>query len=129
MTTIHAILDDLARTATDARDKGDRFEQLMAAYLRTDPLYKDQYSNVWLWADWPGREGRAGMRIDCVAEEDEDWVCTTRAKPHDLPHAAYRRHARDPAAIAPKQHASRSIVLLPAYSPRSPGLGNNRAVC
>ena len=40
MTTIHAILDDLARTATDARDKGDKFERLMAAYLRTDPPTK-----------------------------------------------------------------------------------------
>ena len=36
MTTIHTILDDLARTATDARDKGDRFERLMAAHLRTN---------------------------------------------------------------------------------------------
>lgn len=44
MTTIHAILDDLARTATDARDKGDKFERLMAAYLRTDPPYKDRCS-------------------------------------------------------------------------------------
>ena len=129
MTTIHSILDDLARTATDARDKGDKFERLMAAYLRTDSLYKDQYSDVWLWADWPERDGWAGMGIDCVAEEDEDGVCTTRAKPHDLPHTPNRRQARGPAAIAPKQHASRSIALLPVYSPRSAGLKNNRAVC
>lgn len=40
MTTIHAILDNLARRGTDARDKGDKFERLMAAYLRTVPLQK-----------------------------------------------------------------------------------------
>ncbi len=36
MTTVHAILDDLARWTTDAHDRGDRFERLMAAYPRTN---------------------------------------------------------------------------------------------
>ena len=53
MTTIHTILDDLARTATDTRDKGDKFERLMAAYLRTEPVDHDQFGVVWLWSDWP----------------------------------------------------------------------------
>jgi predicted helicase len=44
MTTIHAILDDLARAATDTRDKGDKFERLMAAYLRIEPRYHGQLS-------------------------------------------------------------------------------------
>lgn len=38
MTTIQAILDDLTRRDTDARDKGVDLEQVMAAYLRPDPL-------------------------------------------------------------------------------------------
>ena len=32
-TSILEILDDLARSATDPRDKGDRFERLIKAYL------------------------------------------------------------------------------------------------
>ena len=89
MTTIHTILDDLARIATDARDKGDKFERLMAAYLRTDPLYKDQYSDVWLWADWPGREGRPDTGIDLVAQErDTNGFCAIQCKLalSDFPH-------------------------------------------
>lgn len=39
MITIHAILDDLAHMATDARDKGDIRERLMAAYLPIEFLY------------------------------------------------------------------------------------------
>ena len=91
MTTIHAILDDLARTATDARDKGDKFERLMAAYLRTDPLYKDQYSDVWLWADWPGRDGRPDTGIDLVAQErDTGGFCAIQCKFYDPAHTLQR---------------------------------------
>ena len=86
MTTIHGILDDLARAATDARDKGDKFERLMAAYLRTEPLYQDQFSDVWLWSDWPGREGRPDTGIDIVAQERTGGVCAIQCKFYDPSH-------------------------------------------
>lgn len=35
-TTIRDILGELYASASDERDKGDKFERLMAAYLRTD---------------------------------------------------------------------------------------------
>jgi predicted helicase len=61
--TIHDILDELFDSATDERDKGDKFERLMASYLRTDVVWADRFSNVWLWTDWPER-GRAGTSGD-----------------------------------------------------------------
>jgi len=66
VTTILDILADLRAAATDERDKGDRFERLMGAYLRTDPLYADRFTEVWMWADWPGREGKVDTGIDLV---------------------------------------------------------------
>ncbi len=90
MTTIHAILDDLARVATDARDKGDKFERLVAAYLRTEPLYLDQFSEVWLWSDWPGREGRPDTGIDIVAQERTGGVCAIQCKFYDPSHTMVR---------------------------------------
>ena len=65
--TVHEVLDDLRAKATSERDKGSRFEQLMAAYLQTDPLFADQFSDVWLWQDWPGRDGKSDTGIDLVA--------------------------------------------------------------
>lgn len=65
--TVHEVLDDLREKATSERDKGSRFEQLMAAYLQTDPLFADQFSDVWLWQDWPGRDGKSDTGIDLVA--------------------------------------------------------------
>ncbi len=35
------------------RDKGDKFERLMQAYLLTKPVYKSLLADVWLWADFP----------------------------------------------------------------------------
>ena len=35
------------------RDKGERFERLMQAFLKTAPLYAGIFEHVWLWADFP----------------------------------------------------------------------------
>ena len=35
------------------RDKGERFECLMQAFLKTAPLYAGLFEHVWLWADFP----------------------------------------------------------------------------
>jgi len=85
MTTILDILAELRAEATDERDKGDRFERLMAAYLRTDPLYADRFSEVWMWADWPGRDG-ADTGIDLVAEERTGGLCAIQCKFYDPTH-------------------------------------------
>lgn len=68
-TTIHQILEELAAAATDHRDKGDKFERLIKAYLTTDPLYVARFSEVWMWSDWPDRKGKADTGIDLVAKE------------------------------------------------------------
>jgi hypothetical protein len=55
--------------AHSERDKGDKFERLMQAYLQTDPRYADLFSNVWLWNDFPARRDFGGKDtgIDLVA--------------------------------------------------------------
>jgi predicted helicase len=79
--TIHEILHELASAATDHRDKGDKFERLISNYLRTDPLYETKYSEVWLWNDWPGRDGKADTGIDLVVRErDSGEYCAVQCK-------------------------------------------------
>lgn len=68
-TTVNEILDDLWCSATSEADKGSKFERLMAAYLRTDPTFADQFSDVWLWQEWPGRDGKHDTGIDLVAKD------------------------------------------------------------
>ena len=66
-TSIYQVLEELRGAATSEADKGSRLERLMLSYLRTDPVYAEQFSDVWLWKDWPGREGKHDTGIDLVA--------------------------------------------------------------
>jgi predicted helicase len=55
-----AILEKYRTLAFHERDKGDRFERLMQAYLRTDPKYANLFKNVWLWSEFPGKSDLGG---------------------------------------------------------------------
>lgn len=48
---------------------GDRFERLVAAFLRSDPLYADKFSDVWLFNDWSDKGRTGDVGIDLVAKE------------------------------------------------------------
>ncbi|CEG55682.1 DEAD/DEAH box helicase [Legionella fallonii] len=68
MTTINDLLVDFSKSSRNNRDKGTQFERLMAKYLMTDPQYADRLEDVWLWSDWPDRDG-TDVGIDLVACE------------------------------------------------------------
>ncbi len=79
--TIHAVLDRLRDEALDERDKGSKFEQLIRAYLTTDPEWTARFSDVWMWSDWPGRAGRPDTGIDLVAANaDGDGLTAIQCK-------------------------------------------------
>lgn len=63
------ILAKYRQIAFSERDKGDRFERLMQAYLQTDPKYAHRFKNVWLWNEFPGKSdlGGSDTGIDLVA--------------------------------------------------------------
>ena len=67
--SIHTILDQFRETAQSPRDLGDKFEVLMLYYLQTEPFYKDHFSEVWLWMDFPKRGNMPDTGIDLVAVE------------------------------------------------------------
>lgn len=64
-----AILEKYQKIAFSERDKGNRFERLMQAYLKTDPKYSSLFKNIWLWTEFPGRSDLGGndTGIDLVA--------------------------------------------------------------
>ncbi|RQX13377.1 damage-inducible protein [Micromonospora ureilytica] len=68
-TTIYDVLEELRASALSEADKGAKFERLMRAYLRVDPVFADQFSDVWLWGDWPGNGGKHDTGIDLVAKD------------------------------------------------------------
>ena len=55
------------------RDKGERFERLMQAFLKTAPLYAGIFEHVWMWADFPYKNtfSDKDTGIDLVAQTHE----------------------------------------------------------
>ncbi|MCM3516245.1 type ISP restriction/modification enzyme [Nocardioides sp. P86] len=85
--TIHEVLGGLRETALDTRDKGDRFERLVLNLLRTEKEWTTRFSEVWLWKDWPGRNGRPDTGIDLVAKHrDRDGYAAIQCKFYDAEH-------------------------------------------
>ena len=72
------VLEKYRKMAFSERDKGDRFERLMKAYLQTDPKYAYKFKTVWLWNEFPGRRdlGGSDTGIDLVAltHEGDYWA-------------------------------------------------------
>ncbi|MCI5135733.1 MAG: helicase, partial [Candidatus Electrothrix sp. AW2] len=67
--SFNKILEKYRSISFSERNKGERFERLMQAYLQTDPKYADNLEKVWLWKEFPGREdlGGSDTGIDLVA--------------------------------------------------------------
>ena len=64
------LLDAYRQAATSEREKGTYFEELILAYLRNEPSYRDLYSAVWRYADWAKAQGMDARDtgIDLVAQ-------------------------------------------------------------
>ena len=82
--SFHRTLDQLRSIAENEREKGALFERLMRKYFTEDPLYRDRFANVWLWAEWPAHYpgfDRADTGIDLVAQErDGSGYCAIQCK-------------------------------------------------
>ncbi|MCS6267047.1 MAG: DEAD/DEAH box helicase [Vampirovibrio sp.] len=66
--TLQGLLATLRQEKTSNREMGDKFERLMMGYFNTDPLYKELFSDLWMWSEWEGRTGQ-DVGIDLVAQE------------------------------------------------------------
>lgn len=71
--SFNKILQKYRAYSFSERDKGDRFERLMKAYLLTDPQYRNKLKEVWIWEEFPGRRDFGGndIGIDLVALTNE----------------------------------------------------------
>jgi predicted helicase len=53
---VHEVIEAF-RKAPSNRERGTRFEELMVKYFKLDPLLAQKYSDIWMWQDWPCRQG------------------------------------------------------------------------
>lgn len=78
MSRFTTILEHYRKISFSERDKGDRFERLMQAYLKTDPKYAYRFKNVWLWNEFPGKldlgGGDTGIDLVALTIEGDYWA-------------------------------------------------------
>lgn len=76
--TFRDILAKFRNISFSERDKGDRFERLMQAFLQTVPWYEGKFQHVWLWKEFPYKNNLGGKDtgIDLVAQtvEGDFWA-------------------------------------------------------
>ena len=76
--SFNKILDKYRKISYSERDKGERFERLIKAYLLTDPKYAYKFKKVWLWSEFPSKQDLGGndTGIDLVAltQEGDYWA-------------------------------------------------------
>ena len=67
-TSFTKVLQKYQKIAFSQKDKGERFERLMKAYLLTDPKYSNLFKKVWMWNEFPSRAdlGSTDTGIDLV---------------------------------------------------------------
>ena len=78
-------LDQIRAEAGSHAERGALFERLVKQYLRQDPVYADQFSEVWLWSEWAARRPDftgQDTGVDLVAEEQDGGCCAIQCKFH-----------------------------------------------
>lgn len=76
---IYTVLEDLRESAPTIRDKGTAFEDLVAKYLVSDPLYAPRFESVVPFAAWAPDGAKRDLGIDLVgvqhdARDEPPWV-------------------------------------------------------
>ncbi len=85
--TFEKILDKYRKISTSEVEKGTRFEVLMKNFLLTYTTYRQLFSEVWLWKDFPYRAefGGKDLGIDIVAKSysGEYWAVQCKCYAED----------------------------------------------
>lgn len=94
MSALDRLLASYRDAAVTEREKGTYFERLAVAYLRNDPVQKQQFSEVWHYTEWAKAHGVDGRDtgIDLVAKlRDEDGFAAIQCKFYSARHAIQKK--------------------------------------
>lgn len=108
------LLDDLRSVAYDERDKGARFERLVADAMRTSPVLGRDFTNVWMWADWPAADGRPDTGIDIVAEDVHGGLVAVQCKFYPSAHKLTKADVDSFFTASGKEGFTRRVIATTA---------------
>ncbi|MGM0835889.1 MAG: DEAD/DEAH box helicase [Bacillota bacterium] len=91
MAAFDNLLMELRESSADYRTMGDKFERLMIEYFKTDPLYKDNFTNIWMWRDFLYNEGKIDTGVDLVAETTDNKYVAIQCKFYEENHTLQKK--------------------------------------
>jgi predicted helicase len=112
-----ALQDLLASYRTESktqREKGMYFELLIKNFLKYDPTYSPNFSDVWSYAEWAAQQGIDGRDagIDLVAKlREEDSFCAIQCKFYDENHKFQKSDIDSFFAASGKRQFARRLIV------------------
>ena len=86
-TQFNKILQYCRDKSFSEREKGNRFERLIQAYLQRDPTYSNTLKYVWMWNKFPGNKDFGGKDTDidliALTFEDDYWAIQCKCYKED----------------------------------------------
>ena len=74
-----AILSKIRKESENTHELGKKFEVITKNYFKIDKLYTGRFKKVWLWSEWPERDG-VDTGIDLITEESDGELCAIQCK-------------------------------------------------
>lgn len=110
MTPVEQVLADIRAIAINERDKGDRFERLMLHAFKTDRTFRRQFSEIWMWMEWPER-GSADIGVDLVARDSEGNLIAIQCKCYGPNTVLTKEDIDSFVAFSGQKHWTRRIIV------------------
>ena len=106
----------LSELINNAQDKGKFFEQVCLHFLKHDKLCKAQFSEVWLWRDFPYKTHGQDTGIDIVArlkDSEPEKFCAVQCKAHSPGNPINKADIDSFLALSSKEiYAQRILISL-----------------
>ena len=74
-----ALLDRIRQESKSTHELGAEFERITKIFFSLDSLYSGRFEKVWLWKEWPEKDG-VDTGIDLVAQERSGGLCAIQCK-------------------------------------------------
>ena len=103
------VYERLCERFPDPRERGRHFERLVADVMRTDRVFRQQYSDVWRWGEWPDRGG-GDLGIDIVARRHDGGLVAIQCKCYDPDNPISKGHINSFLANTQQPFGERLVV-------------------
>jgi len=114
MSALKELLDDYRHEARSEREKGTYFELLIQDFLKNDPTYAPQFSQVWTYAEWAKMQAMDGKDtgIDLVAQlTGDDGLCAIQCKFYDEDYKIRKANIDSFFTASGKKHFTRRLII------------------